>query len=196
VGTSRRDAHGSIRSPTAAEASRFFFPAAFETRSVNATVYPARMVEMVRCPNCGAPLRLDAGPIAHCAYCGTQSRVDTPGVVVAAGTPGQTRLVDAVSFVTPTITVPFLDKGKTLPIFRTETLSTRTDDQDALDVNIVQGSDPIVHFRFPIQKRGPRGVPKLALTVRVAVDGAMSITVAEPGTTNVVDRDQLRVRVV
>jgi len=39
-------------------------------------------------------------------------------------------------------------------------------------------------------------VPKLALTVRVATDGEMSITVAEPGTSHVVDRDQLRVRAV
>lgn len=92
--------------------------------------------------------------------------------------------------------MPFLDEGKALPIFCTETLSTSTDDQDALDVNLVEGSVPIVRFRFPIQNRGPRGVPKLALTVRVAADGAMSITVAEPGTSNVVDRDQLRVRVV
>ena len=154
------------------------------------------MVELVRCPNCLAPLRLDVGPIVKCAYCGAQSRLDSPGVVAEPGAPGQTRLAEAVSFVTPTNTIPFLDKGKTLPIFRTETLSTRSDDQDALEVNLVQGAEPVVHFRFPIQKRGPRGVPKLVLTVRVAPDGAMSVTVAEPGTTSVVDRDQLRVRVV
>jgi molecular chaperone DnaK (HSP70) len=116
--------------------------------------------------------------------------------VVQPGAPGQTRLAEAVSFVTPTNTVPFLEKGRVLPIHRTETLSTRSDDQDALDVNLVQGTEPVVHLRFPIQKRGPRGVPKLVLTVRVAPDGATSITVAEPGTSNVVDRDQLRVRVV
>ena len=154
------------------------------------------MVEIVRCPNCIAPLRLDVGPIARCAYCGAQSRLDAPGVVVDSGTPGQTRLAETVSFVTPTMTIPFLEKGQTLPIFRTETLSTRSDDQDVLDVNLVQASEPVVRFPFPIQKRGPRGVPKLALTVRVAADGAMSITVAEPGTNNIVDRDQLRVRVV
>jgi hypothetical protein len=153
------------------------------------------MIEIVRCPNCIAPLPLDAA-IARCRYCGAQSRIDTPGVVVDPGAPGQTRLAEAVSFVTPTITIPFLDKGKTLPIFRTETLSTRSDDQDALDVNLVQGAEPVVHFRFPIEKRGPRGVPKLTLTVRVAEDGAMSITVTEPGTSNVIDRDQLRVRLM
>ncbi len=154
------------------------------------------MIEIVRCPNCIAPLPLEAATVVRCRYCGAQSRIDAPGVVVDPGAPGQTRLAETVSFVTPTITIPFLDKGKTLPIFRTETLSTRTDDQDALDVNIVQGAEPVVHFRFPIEKRGPRGVPKLALTVRVAEDGAMSITVAEPGTSNVVDRDQLRVRLM
>lgn len=115
--------------------------------------------------------------------------------MVEPGAPGQTRLAESVSFVTPTNTVPFLEKGRTLPIYRTETLSTRSDDQEALDVNLVQGAEPIVSFRFPIQKRGPRGVPKLALTVRVAIDGAMSITVSEPGTSNVVDREHLRVRI-
>jgi hypothetical protein len=154
------------------------------------------MVEIVRCPNCIAPLRLDAGPVVACTYCGAQCRVDAPGVVVTPGAPGATRLADAVSFVTPTNTVPFLAKGGTLPIHRTETLSTRTDDQEALEVNLVQGTEPVVHFRFPILKRGPRGVPKLALTVRVAADGQMSITVAEPGTSNFIDRDQLRVRIV
>ena len=154
------------------------------------------MPEIVRCPNCIAPLRLDAGPVVRCSYCGAQSRLDAPGVVVEPGAPGQTRLAEAVSFVTPTNTVPFLDKGRALPIHRTETLSTRSDDQDALDVNLVQGQEPVVRFRFPIQNRGPRGVPKLALTVRVAPDGAMSITVAEPGTSNVVDRAELRVRIV
>ena len=154
------------------------------------------MVEIVRCPNCIAPLRLDVGPVVRCTYCGAQSRLDSPGVVLEPGTPGQARLAEAVSFVTPTIKVPFLEKGATLPIYRTETLSTRTDDQDALDVNLVQGTETLVRFRFPIEKRGPRGVPKLALTVRVASDGAMSITVAEPGTKNIVDRDQLRVHVV
>lgn len=143
-----------------------------------------------------APLPLDAGVIVRCTYCGAQSRLDTPGVVVEPSTPGQTRLAEAVSFVTPTNTVAFLDKGRALPIHRTQTLSTRTDDQDALEVNLVQGAEPIVHFRFPIQRRGPRGVPKLTLTVRVSTDGAMSVTVTEPGTENAIDRDGLRVRVV
>ena len=154
------------------------------------------MIELLRCPNCLAPLRLDAGPIVTCRYCGAQSRLDAPGVVVEPGAPGQRRLAEAVSFVTPTNTIAFLEAGRVLPIHRSETLSTRSDDQDALDVNLVQGTEPIVRFHFPIQKRGPRGVPRLALTVRVAPDGAMSVTVTEPGTTHAVDRDGLRVRVV
>lgn len=154
------------------------------------------MAEIARCPNCVAPLRLDAGPIVTCRYCEVQSRLGAPNVVTQAPKSGQARLAETVSFVTPTTTIPFLEKDKPLPIHRTETLSTRTDDQETLDVNLVQGSEPIVQFKFPIQKRGPRGVPKLALTVRVATDGAMSITVTEPGTTNAIDRESLRVRVV
>jgi hypothetical protein len=153
------------------------------------------MVEIVRCPNCIAPLRLDAGPVVACSYCGAQCRVDSPGVVVAPSVPGQTRLADAVSFVTPTMTIPFLQKGATLPIHRTETLSTQRDQQETLDVNLVQGAQPIVHFKFPIQKRGPRGVPRLSLTVRVSTAGAMSVTVTEPDTPNAFDRADLHVAV-
>ncbi len=154
------------------------------------------MAQIVRCPSCIAPLPLDAGAIVRCRYCNAQCRIDSPDAVVQPGEPGQTRLAEAVSFVTPTNTVPFLDKGKALPIHRTQTLSTRTDDQEALHVNLVQGTEPIVEFELPILKRGPRGVPKLVLTVRVATDGAMSVTVAEQGTANVVDREGLRVRVI
>ena len=153
------------------------------------------MPEIVRCPNCVAPLRLDAGPVVACRYCEAQCRLDAPGTVVAPRTPGQARLAEAVSFVTPTNTIPWLEKGSALPIHKTQMLSTRTDDQDALHVNLVQGTDKLVELRFPIQKRAPRGVPKLTLTVRVATDGAMSVTVTEAGTTNALDRDQLRVRV-
>ena len=112
------------------------------------------------------------------------------------GVTGGARLAQAVSFVTPTNRVPFLAANAALPVFRTETLSTRADDQEALEVNLVQGEEAIVSFKFPIQKRGPRGVPKIALTVRVSLEGEMSITLAEPGTSNIVDREGLRVRLV
>jgi molecular chaperone DnaK (HSP70) len=61
---------------------------------------------------------------------------------------------------------------------------------------LVQGKQPIASFSFPIQKRAPRGVPKISLTVRVSASGAMSVTLSEPGTTNVLDRDGMLVRVV
>lgn len=131
----------------------------------------------------------------RCRYCGAQSRLDAPSAVLAPSETGRTRLAEAVSFVTPTNTVPFLAAGSALPIHRTETLSTREDDQAVLHVNLVQGTEPVAKFDFPIERRAPRGVPRLALTVRVAVDGAMSITVTEPGTKNAIDREGLRVRV-
>ena len=154
------------------------------------------MVEIVRCPNCVAPLRLDAGAVVTCRYCEAQSRIDAPGTLLQPSVPGQRRLADAISFVTPTNTIPWLGNGSALPIHKTQLLSTRTDDQDALNVHLVQGAEKLADVHFPIQKRGPRGVPKLELTVRVASDGAMSVTVREPGTTNALDRDQIRVRVI
>jgi hypothetical protein len=87
------------------------------------------------------------GPILRCVYCGAQCRLDGP--------PG---LVDAISFVTPTITIPFLDAAKPLPSYRSEPLSTQADDQDTLDVNLVQGATP--HRAVPLsdpETRATRG---------------------------------------
>lgn len=152
-------------------------------------------MELVRCANCLAPLRLDGGPIASCAYCGAQTRLDAPGTVATPSTPTGAHLAEAVAFVTKTFTFPFLEPSAPLPLHRTQTLSTHSDDQDALDVLLVQGATPLVQFRFPITKRGPRGVPKIALTVRVSAAGAMSLTLIEPGTPNALDRDGIQVRI-
>ncbi len=91
----------------------------------------------------------------------------------------------------------FLDANAALPIFRTETLSTQSDNQDGLTVKLsVQGDTPIVSLRFPIQQRASRGVPMIALTVRVSATGAMSLTLVEPGSDNILDRDGLTARVL
>jgi hypothetical protein len=153
------------------------------------------MVEIVRCPNCLAPLRLDVGPVVQCRYCDAQVRLDAPQAIATKGVASGKRLAKAIGFATPAMTIPFLEANAPLPIYRTETLSTQSDDQEALNVNLVEGTSPIVSLKFPIQKRGPRGVPKIALTVRVSASGAMSLTVAEPGTSNIFDRDGFSVSV-
>ncbi|MEO7114070.1 MAG: hypothetical protein ABI183_26755, partial [Polyangiaceae bacterium] len=98
--------------------------------------------------------------------------------------------------VTETRSFPFLEANAPLPIFRTETLSTSKDDQDVLHVHLVEGKTSLVRFDFPLKQRGPRGVAKIALTVRVSATGAMSLTLSEQGTTNVLDREGVAVRVV
>ena len=148
------------------------------------------MAHMVRCANCLAPLRLDAGAIVTCAWCGAQTDLGAPATVAKPGAKTGRRLADAVVFVvSPTLRVPFLEAGAALPIHRTETLSTASDDQPELKVNMVQGARELARFAFPIRQRGPRGVPTIALTVRVAESGAMSLTLAEPGTDNAMDYD-------
>lgn len=155
------------------------------------------MTEMIRCANCLAPLRLDTGPVATCTYCGAQTRIDAPREIAKPAVTSGTRLADTVSFaVSPTRSIPLLAANSPLPIFHTDLLSTSRDNQETLEVNLVQGSDPIASFSFPIQQRAPRGVPKLSLTVRVATNGAFSVTISEPGTTNVLDRGAMAVRVL
>ncbi len=148
------------------------------------------MSQIFRCANCLAPLRLDAGPIATCSYCGAQTLVSAPAAVAKPPVGSGRRLAADVAFVvSPTRRIPFLEAGAPVPIFRTQTLSTSRDDQDELKVNLAQGERELASFGFPIRQRGPRGVPKIALTVRVAESGAMSVTLTEPGTDNALDRD-------
>jgi molecular chaperone DnaK (HSP70) len=104
------------------------------------------------------------------------------------------RLAETVSFMTTSgMTIPFLQKDALLPVYKTELLSTSRDGQDKLEVHIVQGSTSVTRFEFPIQKRAPRGVPKIGLTVRVTTRGELSLTLAEPETTNILDRGGLAV---
>ncbi len=153
------------------------------------------MTEIVRCASCLAPLRLDAGPIATCGYCGAQTCLDAPAEAVELGHKTGARLAEGIAFVTPTRTIPWLDANAALPIHRTETLSTSTDNQDALHVKLVQGATTLADVRFPIAARAPRGVPKIALTVRVSAEGAMSLTVSD-GPGRAVDHDGISARVV
>jgi len=155
------------------------------------------MNEIFRCANCLAPLRLDVGPVATCSYCRAQTAIGAPQTFEKPAATSGRRLADGVAFVvSPTFRIPFLDANAPVPIFRTETLSTARDDQDVLEVKLVQGEASLASFGFPIRKRAPRGVPKIALTVRVAESGAMSLTLAETGTDNVVDRDGMSVMLV
>ena len=151
---------------------------------------------MFRCANCIAPLQLDTGTIATCHYCGAQTRVDDPSAIAKPPLVSGSRLADAIRFVKDARSIVLLDANKPVPIFHTALLSTSTDNQEKLEVNLVQGNDPITSFAFPIHQRAPRGVPKISLTVRVSTNGEMSLTLLEPGTTNALDRDALRVRVV
>ena len=145
---------------------------------------------MVRCANCLAPLRLDAGAVVTCAWCGAQTDLAAPAAVVKPGAKSGRRLAAEIAFrVAPRMRVPFLAADAPLPIHHTETLSTGRDAQEELQVNMVQGDRSLASFAFPIRQRAPRGVPRIALTVRVAESGAMSLTLAEPGTDNAMDYD-------
>jgi molecular chaperone DnaK (HSP70) len=155
------------------------------------------MTELLRCANCLAPLRLDTGTVATCTYCGAQTRIDAPREIAAAPVTSGARLAETVAFaLTPTRSIPLLEADSPLPIFRTNLLSTSRDNQESLEVHLVQGKDSIASFSFPIQQRASRGVPKISLTVRVATNGAMSITLSEPGTTNALDRDAMMVHIL
>lgn len=155
----------------------------------------SRMPELVRCPNCIAPLPLDEGPVARCRWCGAHVRLDAPAAVAKPGETTGARLAETIFFVSPARKLPWLEAGTPVPIHRTETLSTATDDQPTFHIRLATASAELAAFDVPIRHRGPRGTAKIPLTVRVSKDGAMSVTVAETPE-NAVDREGIRVPVV
>jgi molecular chaperone DnaK (HSP70) len=119
-----------------------------------------------------------------------------PGLAFATSTGDNAdmqTLRETLSFVTPTMKVPFVESGSALPMEQKITLSTNTDEQETLHVNLIQGETPLVTLEFPIRKRGPRGTVKIELTLRISSAGELSLSLIEAGTSNILDRGGLAV---
>ena len=144
---------------------------------------------MSSCKRCGADATPDGG--LFCRFCGANLEAAGPRLLEAIGieTAG-----DEAS--------PVLPYGVLVPNSYSDTFSTAQDGQATVRVRLVAGNAKrasacrtLVDHTFPIQQRGPRGGPRVQLTITVARDGALRIVFEEPGTDNRFVRDGLLVPV-
>ena len=141
------------------------------------------------CEHCGA--RLDLMDTLFCPYCGTAHDLETP------------RLAEAISIeIVGDEAAPILPYGTRLPASYSDVFSTSTDGQETVHVHLVVGNSrkasacrSMLSLTFPIEERGPRGVPRVNVTVRVDATGRLGVLAHEQGTDNRFERDDLLVAV-
>jgi len=160
-------------------------------------------LETIKCPNCGAPLEVDAAAeLVKCEYCRAQSSRGGEGAKLEERLGGP-RLAETVSFeFTEDIGLPLLESGAILPVTKTELLGTSRDDQDSFDVKLRAGNAErpvdnrlLGRFSVPLAARGPRGTVMAGVTFHVAADGSAWISVKERGVDDAVRQDGLSLAV-
>lgn len=132
------------------------------------------MLQALRCPTCTAPITFAPGQTTTtCRYCGAQVR-DVAAPPPAPRGPSKGTLAEGLAIRTPSgALVPLLEAGAALPATKEETLSTSRDDARSLALELVaSGAHARSLARLEVGIRpAPRGVPKVALALRIAASG-------------------------
>jgi hypothetical protein len=142
------------------------------------------MLQALRCPTCTAPIAFPPGQTtATCRYCGAQVR-DVASPPGATPGPAKGALAEGLSIRTPSgALVPLLETGAALPASKSETLSTGHDQQRSLVCALVAtGPRPRDLARLEVGlELAPRGVPKIALALRVDASGDAFVSLTSEG---------------
>jgi len=79
-----------------------------------------------------------------------------------------------------------IPRNTSIPVKRTETFSTSYDSQDSVEINILQGEQPLSehnkslgNFRLDGIPLAPKGVPQINVTFNLNVDGLLSVSARE-----------------
>lgn len=132
------------------------------------------MLQALRCPTCTAPITFAPGQTtATCRYCGAQVR-DVAEAPPPPRGPAKGTLAEGLAIRAPSgAIVPLLEAGAALPAEKEETLSTSRDDARSLVCELVAtGAHARTLARLEVGLRpAPRGVPKVALVVRIEASG-------------------------
>ena len=146
--------------------------------------------QAIRCANCSGAVTFPPGhSITTCSYCGYQVRLDGPAQPVLPTGPA---LATSISIRVPSgQTFPLLTAGTSVPAQHTETLSTSTDNQESITIDLVYGAKDLTKVVFPLQARKPRGVPMVTLFLKVDAAGTLTAFITEQGTTNTTKREGL-----
>jgi len=132
--------------------------------------------------------------LTTCEYCGFQLQLE--GASDAVPPPGPTGPSLATSIgvrLSPSMTIPLLTAGTSVPAQHSETLSTQNDNQESITIDLVNGAKDLVKVVFPIHARKPRGTVRVQMLIKVDGAGSATLFVTEQGTTNTTKREGLRV---
>src|SRR3954470_6438251 len=82
-----------------------------------------------------------------------------------------------------------IERNTTIPVSKSETFSTASDNQDSVTINVLQGErefakDNRLLGRFDLQgiPPAPRGVPQIEVTFNIDVNGILNVTAKDRGT--------------
>jgi molecular chaperone DnaK (HSP70) len=91
------------------------------------------------------------------------------------------KLAETISIRAGERTIPFVEAGAELPLTKKETLSTARDGQSSVRCELLAGALSVAFVEVGVTS-APRGVPKVALELRIDGDGSVSIRLrAEDG---------------
>ncbi len=140
---------------------------------------------VVDCEHCGATLEDGL----YCRYCGRARHVEGP------------RLLEALSIETDGDEAsPIIPYGARLPVSYADVFSTAEDGQRAFELHLVMGNAKrasacrtLARIAHPLEHPGPRGGPRIDVTVTIEPSGALTVEARERGAAGVYRREGLRI---
>lgn len=84
------------------------------------------------------------------------------------------KLAEAIVIRAGEQTIPWIAAGEVLPLVKRERLSTARDRQESVRCELVVGARSVAFVEVGV-RAAPRGVPKLALEIRIDADGSANV---------------------
>jgi len=87
------------------------------------------------------------------------------------------------------VSTRLIERNTTIPVRKTQTFSTASDNQPAVTVNVLQGERPMAKDNVPLGKfdldgipPAPRGVPQIEVTFDIDANGILNVSAKDLGT--------------